>query len=57
MNESITRHWALREQAAYLRSPLRRSGPAASEAEEAAAALEREAEELSESLFYQHKTS
>lgn len=57
MNESITRYWALREQIAYLRSPFRRSGPAAGEAEEAAAALEREAEELSEYLFYQHKTS
>lgn len=55
MNESITRYWALREQANYLRSPLRRSGPSVEEAEEQAAKLDREAETLSESLFYQHK--
>ena len=51
MNPTISRIWSLREQAAYLRSPERRSGPSVHEAEQQARALEREADALSESLY------
>ena len=48
----IVRYQALRAQAAYLRSPTRKDGPSRWEAEEVAAALDVEADTLTESLFY-----
>lgn len=51
MSAAVERIWALREQAAYLRAPERRTGPSPAEAEQAAEALEREADDLAETLF------
>lgn len=48
----VSRYHALIAQAAHLRSPTRKDGPARGEAEEAAEGLEREAATLSESLFW-----
>lgn len=46
------RYQAIRAQIAYLRSPLRTDGPSRYEAEEAAASLEKEADALSEQLYW-----
>lgn len=43
---------SLRERALYLRSPHRSSGPSPYEAEEVAQEAEREADRLSDDLFY-----
>lgn len=51
MKTGIIRIWSLREQAQYLRSPMRRCGPSVHEANEAAAQMEREADDLSEALY------
>lgn len=51
-NLPTVRYHALRAQAAYLRSPKRTDGPSKWEAEEVAAALDVEANTLTESLFY-----
>lgn len=50
---SVARYWSLREQAEHLRSPNRRGGPSRYEAEECAAQIDAEANELSESMFYE----
>ena len=57
MSNTVVLIWSLREQAAYLRSPMRRCGPSASEAEDAACSLERESDSLSEYLFDQIENS
>jgi hypothetical protein len=49
---AIHQYWAYREQAAYLRSPERRSGPSKEEAEEEAQRLESKANDIAEALFY-----
>lgn len=49
---AVSRYHALRAQAAYLRNPNRTDGPSKWEAEEVAAALDAEADTLSETLFY-----
>lgn len=54
--EKQLKYQALIAQANYLRSPGRSDGPSRYEAEDAAAALEKEAEEISEELFYVHST-
>lgn len=51
-NLPTVRFHALRAQAAYLRNPNRTDGPSKWEAEEVAAALDAEADTLSETLFY-----
>lgn len=51
MNEKIKQFWALREQARYLRDPMRRSGPSVQEAEESARHLDQQADDIAESLF------
>ena len=51
--EKRTKIAALYEQAAYLLSPLRRTGPSVHEARDAAEGLRLEAEHLSEELFWE----
>jgi len=51
-NLPTVRFHALRAQAAYLRNPNRTDGPSKWEAEEAAAALDAEADTLTESLYW-----
>lgn len=51
MNAVVIHIWSLREQAQYLRSPMRRCGPSVHEADETATLMEREADDLSEALY------
>lgn len=51
-NLPAVRYHALRAQAAYLRNPNRTDGPSRWEAEEAAVALDAEADALTESLYW-----
>lgn len=56
LTEKRLKYQALIAQVNYLRSPGRSDGPSCYEAEDAAAALEKEAEGISEELFYAHST-
>lgn len=52
MDQRINRALGLLEQAEYLESPFRRSGPSVEEGREAARAMRREADELLDDAFY-----
>ena len=51
--ETIAKISALREQADYLLSPFRKTGPSIHEARETAASLTAEADNLTESFFWE----
>lgn len=51
-SETISLIASLRDRAEYLRSPFRRSGPSPEEAEDSAVESEREADRMSDDLFY-----
>lgn len=52
MDPRVTKALGLLEQAAYLASPFRRSGPSVEEAASTVAAMKREADDLLDEAFY-----